>query len=193
MLWVISLSVDSVDDPGELVGVFSDNGLQAKAASDLDFSGIGGAHGCDSVGGYDGTFHQVDTTVVCDETFVFWAQIKHIAQCHGIKFSLIFQVMNGEHRADLAVIEAGFQVDGYQSRVPVVGVDDIGVKSGKVHNGEDGFREKGKALPVVEVTIGFFPVEVIPVVYELVGYTVTDHLKHAAVDLPPGELHRGLA
>ena len=79
------------------------------------------------------------------------------------------------------------QIDGDQSGLPVVAVDDVRGPVQLARGLDDGAGEVSEPLAVVEVAVDLPALEVILVVHEPVGDAVALQLEDAAVDLTPGQ------
>ena len=80
------------------------------------------------------------------------------------------------------------QVDGHQSGLPVVAVNDVGEEAQMAGGLDDRPGEEGEALGVVIVAVEAAAFEVILVVHEIVGHAVPLKLKETAVGVAPGQM-----
>ena len=154
---------------------------------------VGGRHGGDIGGGHDGALHQVHVPVEGQHPLVevVAAQADDILQHLVAVAALILDVVDGEHALGIAQLGDAVlvlqQVDGYQSGLPVVAVDDVGPPVQLSRRLDDGPGEIGEPLAVVEVAVHLPALEVVLVVYKPVGDPVPLQLEDAAVHLPPGQ------
>ena len=189
---VVALHVDAVEDAAQLVLFLPQQIVQTMAEPGVqDLAGIAGAHGGDAVGHLDGALHKVGAAIVLHNMGIPAADAAGILQNIQAVFALILDVVDGEHALGIAQLGDAVlvlqQVDGYQSGLPVVAVDDVGPPVQLSRRLDDGPGEVGEPLAVVEVAVHLPALEVVLVVYKPVGDPVPLQLEDAAVHLPPGQ------
>ena len=192
---VVGVHVNAVQDPAELILLLPQQGIQAVAEPRVqNFLCIGGADRGDLISGLDGAFHEVGAAIILHDVLVTAADAAGIFQNLGAVLALIRNVVDGEDGLDaveliqMAVVQV--QVDGDQSGLPVVAVDDVGgeidVEQGLQHRA----GEERKALTVIVEAVQAAALEVILVVQEVVGHAVAHGLEQAAVLAAPAHRHR---
>ena len=82
-----------------------------------------------------------------------------------------------------------FEVDGHQSGLPVVAVNDVGPELHVVQHPDNGPGEKAEPLAVVHVAVQVRAVEVLLVVQEVPDHAILFQGKQAAVHMAPGQVH----
>ena len=120
---------------------------------------------------------------------------KHVLQDREIILPLVLDVVDGKHRLDgavtlVTVVKFCPQVDHRQGRLPVVGVEDVGVVIQARHHLQHGAAEEGIALGVVKVTVQGAALEVILVIHKVEGHAVLPVGEDTAVLVAPAELER---
>ena len=165
----------------------------------LQLVGVGGRHGVDGVSAQDGALHQVHVAVHEDGSVGSPAlvQAEQVAQGLHSKTALVLDVVDGQRGLDRteAVLPHAviLQVDGHQSSLPVVAVDDLRPELEVGQHPHDGPGEEAEPLAVVDVSIQVGAEEILLVVQEIPGHAVLLQGEQAAVAVPPGQVHEVVA
>ena len=161
----------------------------------MELGGVGGTDGGDGVRHEHGTLHQVHVAVHAEGAVIVPATIQTEELVHAVAAvaALILNVVNGEHRADMAYLPpAGgrvLEIDGHQRRLPVVAVEDVRHPVQAGQQVDDRVAEKGEALAVVKLTVQAAAAEVFFVVHEVPGHAPVMEGEQAAVLMPPAQVH----
>ena len=193
---VVALHIDAVEHAGNLVAALAHDAVQPVGEEGhLQLVGIGGRHGVDGVGAEDGALEQVHVAVHEDGAVIGPAvvQSEQISQGLLAVAALILDVVDGQHRPDGAVAvhphAVVLQIDGHQSGLPVVAVDDLRPELHVVQHLHHGPGEEAEALAVVHVAVQIRPVEILLVVQEVPRHAVPLQGEQAAVAVAPGQVH----
>ena len=178
----------------DLVGLLLDHAVHAVGIEgSAQLLSIGGRDGGDEGGGQDGALHQVDVAVGGQHTLVEVAAVQtdDIGEHLVAVAALILDIVDGEDAAGAVQLRNTVlilqQVDGHQSGLPVVAVDDIGSPVDLAGSLDDGAGEESVALAVIEVTVELETLEVVLVVHEVEGHTLALQTEQAAVGLAPAQ------
>ena len=197
---IVARHVQTVDHTGKLPVDHAYHALHALGIGRvMELGGIGGADGGHSIGHQHGALHQVHVAVHLQRAVIIPPSVKTEQLIHGILTiaALIFDVVDGEHRADAAhCLPPGthvLEVDGYQRRLPVVAVEDVGHPVQTGQQVDDRLAEKGEALAVVKLAVQRIAAEVVLVVHEIPRHAVLFQRKQAAVLVPPAQIHIDIA
>ena len=113
-------------------------------------------------------------------------------QLHTI-LTLILDVVDGQHRLDalkaLTICIEDVIVQRHQSGLPVVGVDDVGLKADVGQHLQHSAGEECETLGVVIVTVQTLTLEIILVIQQIVDDAIHLSLEHAAILTAPCHRH----
>ena len=191
---IIADRIDAVQNAGELPRALAQDGVELMREPRVEnLLRIRRAHRGDPVRAFDRALHQVDAFVVLEQAALRLWDAENILEDLKAILPLILNVVDREQRFDAAVpvvvrVEQAV-VDRHQRRLPVVHVDNVGLKFDVRQHLEHGAGEESKALGVVEVAVKPLTLEVILVVDEIVDHIADLRLKDAAILAAPRHRH----
>ena len=152
--------VDPVQDPAEpsLARPASQRRFQPEAVfRGEDLPGIGRTDRVDHVGGHDPALEEIQAVIIFQTGVVEVLPAQSgTRQLLFRKDPLIADIVNGQHGAAVPErfppgIQAALQIDAAQCRVPVVGMENIGIQSQPVRGFHGGPGEEDEAFGIVAV------------------------------------------
>ena len=91
---------------------------------------------------------------------------------------------------EVVVAEIFFEEDAHEPCMPVVAVDDIGLKADGGQHGQNGTAEIGKPFGVIAVAVEIVPLEIPFVVDKIDGHPVLFYRFDAVIELAPRQVDR---
>ena len=197
---IVAVHIDAVEDAMELAGIELHNALHAVGIVGVaQLLGIGGAYGGNGVAGHQGALEEVHIAVHGDGTVgkPAGSQAEEVLQSFFAITALIFNIMDSENGLDSAHLAPAdtlvLQINGDQSSLPVIAVDDLRHKSHGGQQGDDRAGEEAEALTVIIVAVQSVALEVVLVVHKVPDHTVTVQTEQAAVQAAPAQGHLDMA
>ena len=188
--------INSVQNAAQLVCV----AVEAIAQSvgilcGADLLRIARADRAHPVGAFDRRLHEVDASAVFHQHALAVIQSEHVSENGEIVLSLVFDIVNGEHRLDVPVsrsfaVEA-VEINHRQRRLPVMRVQHVGIEIHSLEHLHRRHAEKCVSLGIVEMSVEGGTLEIILVVNEIEGHAVLDETVDPAILPTPGEIHLG--
>ena len=153
--------------------------------------GISGADRRHDISAHDSALHKIKASVILKDIKRIITEGKHVTENRGAVIALIFNIVNGKHGSyvlvSLSPSEKAVEVHHAQSRLPVMGVQNVGIKSYSFEHFKHCHTEKCIALTVVKLSVKSLACEIILVIYEIVGNAVLNKAFHATVSPTPSQ------
>ena len=191
---IVACDVDAVLDAAELVMTKIQLVVQTPAVPRVfDFSRVAGRNRGDTCRGLDSALHHIELAVHLENVALARGDSHALGVDLPAVLALILDVVDGEQALDVVIpwsvrIEQ-IVVNGNQSRLPVVGVNDVGMEVDVGQHLKDRAREECESLGVVIVTVERAALEVVFVVDEIVGAVVPARPEQSAVLMSPCNRH----
>lgn len=157
-----------------------------------DFLRIPFADCTDSIRTDNRTLQKIDAAVVLDDIAIPFGKLEHIGKDREIIDTLVVDVVdreqcvNGLVCRDMRVFP--LQIDHGQSRLPVVGVENVGIEIDRCHQLQNRLAKICKPFAVVKAAVERRTIEIILVVDEIEDYPFRYGLPDTAILVPPRQL-----
>ena len=184
---IVSPDIDAVQDSGQLMLIAADDLVKAEGKDRvLQLLRICRADRAQHIAALDGALHQIHVAAEIYNIFLVLRQAETGFQNVFSVMSLVFNVVNREHRPGKGLPHQRILVYGHQSGLPVVSVYDIRMEIRDFHGGEHSAAEICETLAVVVIAVESVPLEVIFIVDEIIHRPVLFQLEQADVLISPG-------